>query len=141
MNKPLKLFRDHSGNIKPLFSQVEGVSYQESPFDFYIRLARYKFAARFIKSTDIVLDIGCGPGIGTIFLSQFAKNVIGVDVDYDLIKENSQNYKKIKNVAFSYIDIVSKVMKKRAYDIVVSMDVIEHFTKEQVETVALNYAR
>ncbi len=78
-NDSTKLFRDAEGNIKSLLNEAEGISFQESPLDFFILLARYKFAAKLLKKTDTVADIGCGHGLGSIFLSKFAKQVTGVN--------------------------------------------------------------
>ena len=47
---------------------------------FLIRLSRYKFASKMLSHRDNVLEIGCGTGLGSIFLSQFSSTVIGIDV-------------------------------------------------------------
>ncbi|KAB8036825.1 methyltransferase domain-containing protein [Silvanigrella paludirubra] len=135
-----QLFRDDKGTIKPMLSTLEGISFQESPLDFFILLARYKFAARFIKKNHSVLDAGCGHGNGSVFLSKFAKEVKGADFDQDLINSNSEQYKSIPNLSFSRINLLD-VNDFNTFDVVVSMDVIEHFTKEQTEIVASNYAK
>lgn len=44
-------------------------------------LARYKFASRFINKEDQVLDIACGSGYGSEYLSNGAKSVCGTDID------------------------------------------------------------
>ncbi len=36
---------------KNMLTFIEGISYQESPLDFFILLARYKFASRFLKKS------------------------------------------------------------------------------------------
>lgn len=135
-----KLFRDKGGKIKPILSDIEGISYSESPLDFFILLARYKFAARLLKKTDFVLDAGCGHGLGTVFLSKFAKHVTGADLDKKLILRNKNEYKKIKSVDFEQLNLLDVSTYKKQYDAVISMDVIEHFTKDDTEKVARNYA-
>ncbi len=133
-----KFFRDREGHIKPMLSSVEGISYRENPLDFFILLARYKFAARLIKPGDRVLDAGCGHGHGTVFLSKFAKHVTGGDLDDELIRRNAQDYADVPNVAFQKLDLLDISFPKDVYDVVVSIDVIEHFSKEQTERVAKN---
>lgn len=75
--KEIKYFRDDKGEIKDMLSIMEGISFQESPLDFFILLASYKFVARFMKKTESVLDAGCCHGSGSVFLSRFAKEVWG----------------------------------------------------------------
>lgn len=134
-----KLFRTDDGDVKPMLSHVEGISFRSSPLDFFILLARYKFACRMIKKSDRVLDAGCGHGHGTMFLSKFAGAVVGADYDADLIKATAADYKDVPNVSFTTLDLL-KPDHKDTYDVVVSMDVIEHFEAGQVDTVAGTYA-
>ncbi len=118
-----------------------GLSYIESPLDFFIMLARYKFAIRFLKKSHAVLDAGCGYGYGSIFLSKYAKNVTGVDYDKNQMAENNQRYAFIKNLNFKPINLLNLTHFKDRYDALVSMDVIEHFKKKDTEIVAKNYAK
>ena len=134
------LFRNKSGDVKRILSYVEGITFQDNPLDFFILLARYKFLIRFLKKTDRVLDAGCGHGLGTVFLSKYAKEVIGADVDEQLIDKNNSDYKNITNIKFKKIDLLEQKNVKEKFDVLISLDVIEHFTKEQTEIVAKNYS-
>lgn len=135
-----KLFRNENGEVKAMLTDLEGISFQESPLDFFILLARYKFAARFIKKDHEVLDAGCGHGNGSVFLAKFAKSVLGADFDNELVACNAQQFSGVKNLSFSTINLLD-VGNFKKFDVVVSMDVIEHFEKEDTETVAANYAK
>ena len=42
--------------------------FQNNTLRILIRLARYKFVARLLKKTDTALEVGCGSGVGAIFL-------------------------------------------------------------------------
>ena len=88
-------------------------------------LARYKFAARFIKKHHKVLDAGCGTGMGSQFLSKFSNFVTAGDYDKNIILQNKNEY---KNINFKFLDLlnVDKSLKHK-FDVVISMDVIEHF--------------
>jgi len=44
-------------------------------------LARYKFAAKNGLVQETVLELGCGEGIGTPILAEFAAFYTGVDID------------------------------------------------------------
>jgi len=69
-----------------------------------IRLARYKFVSRMIRPDDNVLEVGCGSGLGAIFLGQFCKSVKGIDIyEKELLEAKSINRRK--NVTFQRGDI------------------------------------
>ena len=140
--KHQKLFRDDSGEIKDLLSSIEGFSFREDPLSFFITVARYKFATRFIKKSHNILDAGCGHGFGSIFLSKYANSVTGGDFDEELVAHNNNEFESIQNLNFKKLNLLdpdpSHIEK---YDALVSMDVIEHFEKNDVESVTKNYSR
>jgi 2-polyprenyl-3-methyl-5-hydroxy-6-metoxy-1,4-benzoquinol methylase len=89
-----------------------------------VKLARYKFAAKLIKKSDEVLEVGSGTGLGTIFLSQHAKSVTGLEIkqhDY----EAACAVNKRPNVEFILESVFEHDLSK-SYDAIVSLDVIEH---------------
>ena len=133
-------FRNLDGSIREILDNVEGIVFNESPLDFFILLARYKFAIRFIKKTNKVIDVGCGHGLGSVFLSKYANLIIGADQDKELVNKNTSNYKKIKNLQFKHFDLLkpSKSFFNK-FDVVISMDVIEHFNKRKMGTVVDSY--
>jgi 2-polyprenyl-3-methyl-5-hydroxy-6-metoxy-1,4-benzoquinol methylase len=134
------LFRNPDGSVRNVLENVEGIVFNENPLDFFIILARYKFGTRFIKKNHKVIDVGCGHGLGSVFLSKYAKEITGVDLDKDLVETNNSNYKKIKNLQFKEFDLLkpSKSFVNK-FDVVVSMDVIEHFKKQKLGTVVDSY--
>ena len=134
------LFRNSDGSIRNILDNVEGIVFNENPLDFFIILARYKFGTRFIKKTNKVIDVGCGHGLGSVFLSKYANLIIGADQDKDLVNKNNSNYKNIKNLQFKHFDLLkpSKSFFNK-FDVVVSMDVIEHFNKKKLGTVVDSY--
>ena len=137
-----KLFRNEDGDVQEMLSSYEGYAFKESPLDFFILLARYKFAARLLNKHLSVIDVGCGLGLGTVLLSHFAKQVKGVDVDVDHVQRNIEEHSEIKNLSFSTLDLLSPCDEHLgAYDAVVSMDVIEHFSEEDIPQVVANYER
>ncbi len=134
------LFRNQDGSIREILDNIEGISFKNSPLDFFILLARYKFAMRFLRKNHNVIDVGCGHGLGTIFLSKYCKSITGIDLDKDLISENINNNKKIRNISFQESNILNpdkKLLNK--FDALVSMDVIEHFNSKDITKVIRNY--
>jgi len=96
---------------------------------FLIRLARYKFACRMISRDDAVLEVGCGSGLGAMFISQHCRSVEGVDTNKKEISE-AATINRRKNLRFRVADIFSLPMKKK-YDVLVALDVIEHMPLAQ----------
>jgi 2-polyprenyl-3-methyl-5-hydroxy-6-metoxy-1,4-benzoquinol methylase len=96
---------------------------------FLIRLARYKFVARMIKKKDRVLEVGCGSGMGSIFLSQHCAHVSGLDVKSTEIDE-AKSINRRGNVEFKAADLF-KLDPAKKYDVVVALDVIEHMSVEK----------
>ncbi|MEK0192462.1 MAG: class I SAM-dependent methyltransferase [Oscillatoriales cyanobacterium] len=94
-----------------------------------IRLARYKFVARLIKKTDHILEVGCGSGLGCMFLSQNCAQVTGIDVNKTEIEE-AQAINRRSNAEFKLVDLF-QLEDTQKYDVVVSLDVIEHMPVEQ----------
>lgn len=104
---------------------------QNNMLSLLIRLARYKFASKMLKKGDSVLDIGCSTGLGTIFLGQNCKKILGIDMcksDIEWAKKISQR----TNVTFKHLNF-SRMKTGTLYDVITTLDVIEHFPQEQGE--------
>jgi len=93
-------------------------------------LLRYKFTRKFIINK-FVLDIACGIGYGTGYIAKYALNIVGADVEEDVINYARQHYKS-KNIEFK---LVSKNRRSKAlvgqYDTIVCLETIEHTAKPQ----------
>lgn len=132
----MKLFRDSNNKVKPFFNLLEGKNYQESPLDFLFLLSRYKFASKLIEYNDKVLDAGCGIGIGSIMLNKFSKSVTGIDIDDEIIKYCKCTYQNINNLNFKTFDIKNQLDDN--FNVIVCLDVIEHFTKDDGNLIIKN---
>ena len=59
-----------------------------------------------------------------------------------MIKKNNNDFSEIKNLKFKKLDLANlSSTHKNKYDVVVSMDVIEHFKKKDVGKIAKNYSK
>lgn len=84
-----------------------------------------KVATKLTKGTRI-LDIGCGEGV---IASRFNGKVIGVDISKNALKYGKENYKKVKFVPASAMNLP---FKDDSFDCVTSFELIEHLTHEDM---------
>lgn len=114
-----------------LLSQEYTEFIHKNLLQFTVRLARYKFIARLVRKTDKILEIGCGSGLGTIFLGQHGASVTGLEVKkYEL--ESARKINLRKNVKFLKADFFDYKAPSK-YDVIVAIDVIEHMTVAQAK--------
>lgn len=91
-----------------------------------VRLSRFKFAAKMLRPADSVLEIGCGSGLGTNFLSQFCRHISAIDVKKSEL-DDARSVTRRKNIDFEWIDLFDLPLTRK-YDAVVALDVIEHMS-------------
>ena len=72
---------------------------KDNLLQFLIRLARFKFAAKMIKRSDRILEVGCGSGLGTNFLAQHGRSIKGIDVKEGELRD-ARMITKRKNITF-----------------------------------------
>lgn len=77
-----------------------------------------------------VLDMGCGCGESTSFLSQNGIDVIGVDFSENMLKEAEQLY---PDLTFYKQDILSTSFKDASFDGIVLTYVINHFDNQGLQ--------
>jgi spore coat polysaccharide biosynthesis protein SpsF (cytidylyltransferase family) len=96
-------------------------------------LYRYIFAKQFLKEIDTILDIACGTGYGTEYISRFVNKIIGADIDKEVISGNIHKY-NLKNVSFEVQDATNLTFKNNHFDTVLSMETIEHIPLDKVSS-------
>lgn len=91
--------------------------------------ARYKFAARLMGDNPLlsVLELGCNEGLGTLHLAQTASHTVAVDFDATAIDWAQANLAR-DGLSFFHKDFLGYSFGK--FDVVVSLDVIEHIEPE-----------
>lgn len=96
-------------------------------------VGRYRFAKKWAKEK-VVLDIACGSGYGSKILSEVAKDVVGVDIDFQEIKKAKREYPKLSFPEISFIcsdanEFLSS--NKSKFDLIVCFETIEHLKNYQ----------
>lgn len=85
---------------------------------------RYYWIGEKVKNKT-VLDLGCGSGYGSYYLSLFADSVVGIDKDSKAIKWANKYFKR-QNLTFQVGDALSLDFPPGAFDVVVCVEVLEH---------------
>lgn len=94
-------------------------------------LYRYKFVKIFFLSPeDVVLDIACGTGYGSNYLSNFVRLVIGADISLIPLKTAIKVSKS--NLNFVLQDARELSFNLNTFDKVVSIETIEHIPTSRV---------
>jgi 2-polyprenyl-3-methyl-5-hydroxy-6-metoxy-1,4-benzoquinol methylase len=102
-------------------------SWIRDPKSILFILARYKFVMKMLKTTDTVLEVGCGEGIGAQMISTRCSHYHGLDRHEKKIMRASE--KAIGNQSFKTHDILDCTYPEK-FDVVFSLDVIEHVYPE-----------
>lgn len=93
---------------------------------YLIHLKAYEEAAQFVNESSYVLDLGCNTGYGTAVLAKSAREVIGVDVSVTALEEARRRFGSAENLSFTEVDGRTLPFEDGHFDVVVSMQVIEH---------------
>lgn len=89
-----------------------------------LHINRYYFASKFCKNK-IILDVACGSGYGSYYLSQSALRVVGGDISKDALEYPKKNYRS-RNLQFLQLDAHNLPFKDETFDVIVSFETIEH---------------
>ena len=91
---------------------------------------RYEFASGLLSVEDIVGDMACGSGYGSMMLLNKCKEVVGYDIDKMTIEEIQKRYVN-PNIHFFEKNLLH-VTDKNKFDKIISFETIEHFTPEEI---------
>jgi SAM-dependent methyltransferase len=92
--------------------------------------SRYRFAARSVSGRR-VLDVACGTGFGAaILLSGGAKSVVGVDLDWDALRQ-AQSFRSPK-YSLCMADAIRLPFVNAAFEVVVSFETLEHIENDEI---------
>ena len=92
-------------------------------------LARYEWAASFIKKGDRVLEIGTSTGYGYELLSKIGIDYVGVDYSEEVIELNKKQYPEAGLTETQWVcgDIRDlKIEEWGRFDVIIAFEVLEH---------------
>ncbi|MDA8194121.1 MAG: class I SAM-dependent methyltransferase [Thermaerobacter sp.] len=77
-----------------------------------------------------ILEVGCGTGYGADYLAETAAQVVGADIDGDVVAEARSRYQR-PNLEFVTASAQSLPFLSASFDVVVMFEVIEHLERDQ----------
>ncbi len=87
-----------------------------------------------IKSSDTVLDVGCGIGVISLYYGNKCKSVHGIDISDKAITFANESAKKLKlnqKIKFEVVDFPNKYLAKK-FDKVIFSETLEHIENEDL---------
>jgi len=92
-----------------------------------------KFINEFLISPKNILDIGCGAGVLSLYLTSRGNKVLGIDISENAILACKRSAKLLglKDVSFKRMDFPNKIPTDK-YDFVVCSEVIEHLKNDSL---------
>lgn len=98
-------------------------------------MCAYRFARDYVIEKNI-LDLGCGEGYGTDYLSRVSKTALGIDYDHSIIEYAKLKYQR-DNLNFLNIEASNLSSIRKKFEVICAFQFIEHIEKVDnlIETV------
>jgi len=94
------------------------------------------------KSKTTAIEIGCGRGIHSIFLSYFVPNVVGIDNNVNLVQKARTDNSRFRGRArFLVRDAFKSNFHDGTFNVCFSQGFLEHFTNEEICLLAEKHLR
>ena len=94
--------------------------------NFQNHLKVYKFVAQFVAANMKVVDLGCGTGYGSHYLSQFAESVSGIDLSSSAIRWAKSRYLPSPRLSFQRGNVEKLPFATAMFDFAMSTENFEH---------------
>lgn len=126
MSDAAAVARKHA--LKPGTTRLDDErTYPESPDapTFQHHLARYEFLLPLVRSTDQILETGCGAGYGSHMLSERARSVVAIDYSPAALAYARERF-HAPNLSHLLMNCHRLAFADESFDLVVSFEVFEH---------------
>ena len=128
--------------VKLIQEKIKNLMKEEDeaqPVDSNEPINRYRFISQFIEKTDNTLDIACGKGAGTRIISDFAKEVFGIDYDEKYINDAKSKFSK-PNLKFILGSDELLEEFKEQFDKVICTHTMEHVSDDKLFLKRIKYS-
>jgi len=99
----------------------------------YVLLEEKQILA-YIKSPDVILNVGCGYGRILNLLKNKCIKIIGIDISEDCIKKCKEKFENLRNTSVSKIDISNTNFESNYFDkIILDFNFLGNISKSQRE--------
>jgi ubiquinone/menaquinone biosynthesis C-methylase UbiE len=103
----------------------EDINSRDDLLQFLRHLAAYEFVKGQVSSQQTILEVGCGEGYGSNYLSKSCKEIIGIDVEISAVEHARKKY-TTGNCTFKEYNGSNIPYGDNYFDFIVSFQVIEH---------------
>ncbi len=81
---------------------------------------------KYLKSSDIVLDVGCATGLYAIEFSKHVKEIHGLDISPKMIERAKRKAAEanMENVDFKQTTLFDESYQKASFDVILALDII-----------------
>ncbi|MBN3035928.1 MAG: class I SAM-dependent methyltransferase, partial [Bacteroidales bacterium] len=137
------------GRYEPYFGVVGQEKYLIRNFDEQVRSDFFTSGKAYVEELfstikkridfdfkpSTILDFGCGPGRMVIPFSGYTKEIVGMDVSWEVLREAEKNcvQHNVKNAVFGLSDDSLRFIGERKFDLVHSFIVLQHLNTNRGE--------
>ena len=81
---------------------------------------------KYLKENDVLLDFGCATGAKALKLTNFVKQIHGIDISNKMIENAKKNaaLQKIANIAFTKATIFDENLRDESYDVILGYNML-----------------
>ena len=100
----------------------------------YIHSKSRELTKKYLNSSNIVMDYGCGTGTTSCEIANYVKEIHAIDISSKMIEiaKRKAVASKAENINFSQTDIFDKRYKKESFDVILAFNMLHTVADPQV---------